>query len=273
MKVYLNGEIKDSQSIVDMFEPGFLFGWGVFETLRVYNKVAVFLNEHLKRLEKGAKNIDLDFPAVDFSSQINSLLEENKLAEAYCRITLFKKRKSTGVIIYVSNFEYYNLDDYEKGFKAIIAPFKRYSDDFLTGVKSTSYLHSRFAWKKAQDREVDEAVFLNENNFLSEGTRTNLFFIKNNKIFTPSIDCGILSGITREKVIEVIKKEGLELIEGEFSLDKLKSADEAFLTSSLMEIMPLVEIDQEQIGSKRMGRITEVLLNGYRKLIKEQSNG
>ena len=180
MKAYLNGKSVDFGELEDLLEPGFLFGWGVFETLRVYNKKPAFLAEHISRLKQGCAKIFLELPQVDFQRQINALLEENNLTNAYCRITVFKKRKGTGVIIYTAPFNYYQGQDYQKGFKAVISPIIKNSQHPLVGIKPISYLDSRYSWKTAQDKGKDEALFLNEKGFLAEGSRTNLFFAKGN---------------------------------------------------------------------------------------------
>ena len=267
MKVYLNGNILDTNSIGDILEPGFLFGWGVFETLRVYNSKPAFLKEHIQRLKDGCNKIALLCPRISFQNQIRILLKENKLSNAYCRITVFKKRTSAGVVIYVATFTYYNEDEYKKGFKAIISSFVRNSKYPLVGVKSISYLENRLAWKMAQDKGRDEAIFLNENGILTEGSRTNVFFIKNNIVYTPSLSCGMLNGITRQKVISIIKRKRFILRKGKFKLKDLLSCDEAFLTSSLMEVMPLVEVNGKAIKSGKPGPITRQIRMWYKKLV------
>ncbi|MBL7132214.1 MAG: aminotransferase class IV family protein [Candidatus Omnitrophica bacterium] len=267
MKAYLNGDMQETKNIGDILEPGYLFGWGVFETLRIYNGKAAFLEEHIERLKEGCEKILLDFPDVSFKEKIDNLLKENKLADAYCRITLFKKKASTGVLIYVEPFSHYKGDDYQNGFKAIISSFVKNSKNPLNKVKATSYLENRLAWKMAQERGRHEAIFLNEEGFLAEGSRANLFFIKGERIYSPSLECGILNGITRRKVIGVIKKKGSFLKEDKFKLKDLLSCDEAFLTSSLMEVMPLVEVDGQPIKNGKPGEITQIIHQGYQKLI------
>ncbi len=267
MKVFLDGGLTEDSLIKDLLEPGFLFGWGVFETLRVYNKKPAFLSEHIKRLRQGCERIFLEFPGIDFKKEISRLLEENNLTNAYCRITVFKKRKSTGVMIYTADFKYYTDEDYKKGFKAVVSPIAKNSRHPLCGIKPISYLDSRYAWKIAQDKGVEEAIFLNEKGFLAEGSRTNLFFIKGKTLFTPSLECGILNGITRVKAIETIKSQGYRLEEGEFQLEGLLNSDEACLTSSLMEVMPLVEVEGKSIGSGKPGGISSDILSGYRDLV------
>jgi branched-subunit amino acid aminotransferase/4-amino-4-deoxychorismate lyase len=267
MNLYLNGKIVKEDSNQEILEPGFLFGWGVFETLRIYSGEPAFLKEHIQRLKQGCNKISLSFPDINFQKQIQILLNKNKLSNAYCRITVFKKRNSPGVIIYVSPFTYYGEEEYKKGYKAVVSSFIRNSKNLLVGVKSINYLENRLAWKIAQDRGKDEAIFLNEYGFLSEGSRTNIFFVRGNVIYTPSLNCGMLVGITRQKVIKVIKENRLVLKEGRFKIKDLLSCDEAFLTSSLMEVMPLVEINNRVINKGRPGSIAYQVRVWYKNLV------
>ncbi|MFH1771615.1 MAG: aminotransferase class IV [Candidatus Omnitrophota bacterium] len=271
MKVFLNGRTVEEKSVEDLLEPGFLFGWGVFETLRVYNAKISFLSEHLKRLRQGIDFFELMPPDIDYTKCINNLLSENKLINAYVRIAVFKKRKSTGIIIYASEFNYYNDESYKKGFKAIFAPFVRYSKDPFNFVKSISYARNRHAWFLAQKEKKDETIYLNERNHIQEGSRSNIFFIKDGAIFTPSSDCGILGGVTKAKVIDNCRNLGFNVSEGEFIKEDLLSSDEAFLTSSLMEVMPLVECDNKKIGAGSPGQLTVNILNEYRNKISTQN--
>jgi branched-subunit amino acid aminotransferase/4-amino-4-deoxychorismate lyase len=267
VKIYLNGKIREDKEAGDVLQPGFLFGWGVFETLRIYKGKPAFLSEHIKRLKAGCKKILLQFPRVGFKEKIQALLKENRLKDAHCRITVFKKDSGVGVLIKVSPFNRYKHSDYIKGFKAEISPFVKNSRDLLVSIKSISYLPNILARRIAEQKGRQESLFLNESGFLSEGSRSNLFFVKRNAVYTPSVDCGILNGITRQKVIKIVKAQNLRLSSGKFRLKDLLSADEAFITSSLMEIMPLVEIEGKPINSGRPGGITFKLHKAYRQLV------
>ncbi|MFC1709854.1 aminotransferase class IV [Candidatus Omnitrophota bacterium] len=267
MRVYLNGKTRECNKNSDILEPGLLFGWGVFETLRIYRDKPAFLPEHIKRLRKGCKKVLLQIPKVDFKKKIQILLKENRFKNAHCRITIFKKRAGAGVLITVAPFNQYKNSDYRKGFKVLVSPFIKNSQDFLVGVKTTSYLENILARSIAEKRGRQEALFLNESGFLAEGSRSNLFFVKGNTVYTPSVECGILNGITRQKVIKIIKKQKLRLKVGRFRLKDLLSCDEAFLTSSLMEIMPLVEVYGMPISNKRTGSVTDNLHKAYKELV------
>lgn len=266
MKIYLNGKIEDKEKIDEIFEPGFLFGWGVFEVLRVYKKKTFLLDKHIERLNKSLSLLGIDIPKIDYQNIIAGLLKANNLEDAYLRITAYKKRKETGVIIYVSEFSYYLKETYEKGFSVLIYPQKLYTKTLSFSLKSLSYLEKRLAWFYAQKNKKDESLILNQEGFLVGGSRTNLFLIKKNKIFTPCRDCGIFSGITRDFLIEVIRKElNFEVVEKKITLDDLKKAEEIFLSSSLVEVMPVGEIDGIL---KEKSNLTLKILNLYRSHLK-----
>lgn len=268
MNVYVNGAYRNRDEVKELFEPGFLFGWGVFETLRVYQRKPAFLTDHLARLKKGAQTIYLEYPAIDFAAVIQELLKANDLEDAYLRISLFKQRENTGVLVYVDKFAYYPEKDYEKGYSLVVFPYRRHSKSIYSTVKSISYLESRLAWHYAQQQKKDEGLFLSTDEFVQEGSRSNVFFIKKNEIFTPALSCGILDGITRRQAMAVIKDTGFSCKEGTFTLQQLMSADEVFITSSLMEIMAIREVEKAPIGKGSAGPITLRLLAEYRKRIR-----
>lgn len=263
MEVYSNGQFIDASGAEEILEPGFLFGWGAFETLRVYKKKTAFLEAHLGRLKKGLDFLGLDYPDVDFGKTIATLLEKNHLDDAYLRITAYKKRKSTGLMVYAAEFDYYKEDSYKAGAKVALAPFARHSQDPFIKVKSTSYVKSRLAWFSAQKQGKDEALFLNEYGVIQEGSRSNVFFVKQEEVFTPSVECGLLEGVTRKVVIDLCKREGLAVNEGEFTKEDLLSAEEVFLTSSLMEVMPVSGIEYKTFDHDAYV-VTPLVLKKYR---------
>jgi branched-subunit amino acid aminotransferase/4-amino-4-deoxychorismate lyase len=134
-------------------------------------------------------------------------------------------------------------------------------------VKSISYLESRLSWFLAQQKGKDEAIFLSIDDFLQEGSRSNIFFVRGNEIMTPSLECGLLDGITRRVVIGLIKESGFVFKEGRFRLKDLMYCDEAFLTSSLMEIMPVIEVDSTHINGGVPGCIAYKLRRLYRQRV------
>lgn len=264
MRLYLNGTYRGKEEVKELLEPGFLFGWGVFETLRVYKGKPAFLAEHLARLKKGAETTYLKFLDLDYAAAISALLKKNKLEDAYLRISLFKQREETGVLIYVDTFSYYPEETYKKGFTLVVSPFRRHPDSIYLKVKSISYLESRLSWAYAQEKKKDEAIFLSTDSYVQEGSRSNIFFVKNKATFTPALECGLLDGITRQQTITIINGLKIPLKEGNYTLSELISADEVFITSSLMEIMPIREVENHPI---KPGPIALRLLQEYRRRI------
>ncbi len=267
MKIYLNGQTQEKESLQEILEPGFLFGWGVFEVLCAYGFKPAFLDLHTQRLNKSLSILGIEPPKIDWHKEIEGLLSENNLVDAYIRITAYKKRKGTGLIIYVDRFAYYGADTYKQGFKAIISPHRRDEKDQLSKLKSLSYLQNRISWLGAQKNKKDEALVLNTKGFIAGGARSNLFLIKQGKVFTPSLESGAFEGITREVIIRIAKEQGLKIEETDIGRDIIFECSEAFITSSLLEVMPLVECDGSPIGKGKPGEITLKLLSEYRKLL------
>ncbi|MFA5272109.1 MAG: aminotransferase class IV [Candidatus Omnitrophota bacterium] len=266
MKIYCNDNLVDKESIAEIFEPGFLFGWGVFEVLRAYNAGVPFLDLHVARLNDGLNALGIEELKIDFSKQIAALLKANKLKDAYIRITAYKKRESTGVLVYADKFGYYQQDAYEKGFTAIISPYKKNSQNQFSQIKSLSYLENRLSWYEAQKQKKDEALILNEKDNLVGGARSNLFIVRNQEIITPSLSKGAFYGITRKIIINELKKSRIKLTEKEITIEDFLSCDEAFLTSALLEVMPLVECGNSVIGNGKPGEITLKVLKQYRSI-------
>ena len=267
MKVYINGQFREKEELSEIFEPGFLFGWGVFEPLRVFDDKTVFLDEHLTRLKNSCKLLSLDFPEVDWEAKIKEALSTNKLKDAYLRLTIYKKRKGTGVIIYADDFKYYASDAYANGFTALVSAIRRDENDLACRVKTTSYLNNRLAWAEAQAKGKDEALMLNLKGNLAGGARSNLFIVKNDLVTTPLLKEGAFCGITRLKIMKILRQMNLKVKEAVVKKGDLLKADEAFLTSSLLEVMPLVACDNHKISKGLPGKFALIMREQYRRLI------
>ncbi len=267
IKIYCNNNLIDKENCPEIFEPGFLFGWGAFETFRSYKGKIPFLNLHVARLNDTLNVLGIEEAKIDFKSKIEELLKINNLEDAYIRITAYKKRDSTGLLIYVDKFGYYPQSVYDKGFTAIISPYKRNTENTFCQLKSLSYLENRISWYEAQKQKKDEALVADQNGFLVGGSRSNLFIVKNKDIFTPSLKKGAFYGITRRALINKLTDSRIKVFEKELTREDLLFADESFLTSALLEVMPLIECDGKQIANGKPGEITKLVLSDYRKLI------
>ncbi|UCD15639.1 MAG: aminotransferase class IV [Candidatus Omnitrophota bacterium] len=271
MKVYSNGKILEKDDLREVFEPGFLFGWGAFEALRTYDRKPAFLNLHIERLTKSLGLLGIEAPDIDFKEKIEELGSLNSLDDAYVRITVYKKRKGSGTLIYADKFGYYPPAMYEKGFSAVISPYSRNTHGIFSRLKTLSYVESRMSWYQAQKVNKDEALILSLEGFLVGGARSNVFFIKDRRVFTPSVLYGAFPGITKKKVVQILEDLKLEVCEKKLTVDELFGCQEAFLTSSLLEVMPLVECEGKVLGKGAPGEISRQVAKRYRKIVQSKN--
>lgn len=283
MKVYVNGEILDEDKAkISIFDRGFLYGDGIFETVRSYGGVVFRLADHLKRLYSSIKSLKIRqrLSNKEMEKAVYELLRINALKDASVRITVSRgisKHKGFNIsqnevanVVIVAN-EFIPRPDkfYEKGIKADISRFRKNSQGLLAKFKALNYLESIIARGEAIPKGSFETIFLNEFGYVCEGTVSNIFMVKANRLKTPSLDCGVLPGITRKIVLELSSFAGMGTEEGKFKEGELKDSDEVFVTNSLIEIIPVVRIDDSQIGNGRAGPVTHKLHRLYKDLIKE----
>lgn len=266
MLVYCNGEIIEKETVAQILEPGYLFGWGVFETLRAYQGNIPFFSLHLERLNRSLALLGMEPLLLDGSRQIEELLSRNSLVDGYIRITAYKRRQGTGIIIYVAPFGYYPPEVYEKGFCAMLTSSYFDTNSISWQLKSLSYLEKRLAWFRAQGAGKDEALVRNREGFIVGGARSNLFLVKEEEVIIPHRECGTFAGITKEIVRKIILNLGIAVREEKISPENLFSSREAFLTSALLEVMPLVECEGRPIGKGLPGDLTCKILSRYREL-------
>jgi len=171
------------------------------------------------------------------------------------------------VLILAGHYQPYPKQVYEKGFRAVVSSIRRNSQSPLSRLKSANYLENMLAKQQARAAGVDEAICLNEKGLLAEASMSNIFLVDDGILRTPGEESGILPGITREVVLELASQLGINTFEQDISLDELFQAQEAFLTNSLMEIMPLTEIDGKPVGSGEPESVTRRLMASYKKLV------
>jgi branched-subunit amino acid aminotransferase/4-amino-4-deoxychorismate lyase len=208
-------------------------------------------------------------------------LKANNLSDARIRITvsigegeMVPDPSTCGqptVLITAAAYTPYPEQVYQNGFQTIISSIRRNSQSPISRLKSASYLESMFARQEARAAGVHEAVCLNDKGVLAEASMSNIFLVTSGRVRTPGQDSGILPGITREAVLELASQLNIEAIEHKITLDELFQAREAFLTNSLIEIMPLTEIDGRLIGSGRPGPVTQRLMAAYRELVHKET--
>jgi len=281
--VYIDGKfVPESEARISVFDHGFLYGDGVFEGIRAYNGRVFKLKEHLDRLYDSAKAIDLKIPVSkdEFADIILETLRVNKLRDAYIRPIVTRgvgdlgldPRKCEKPMIIVITREWGKLygDLYEKGLVAVTVTTRRNAIDALPpNIKSLNYLNNILAKIEANAKGGDEAIFLDHNGYVSEGSGENIFVVKNGAISTPPV-INNLRGITRAVVVEIIKKLKIPFEETNIGLYDLYTADELFVTGTAAEIAPIVKIDGRIVGDGKPGRITKMLIQEFKKVTQSE---
>jgi branched-chain amino acid aminotransferase len=281
-KINFNGEIHEQLSI-SVFDHGFLFGDSVYEVVCTLDKKPCFLDKHLDRLFASAKAISLNIPQHKewFHSQLQATLHEADNNESYIRIIVTRGEgeinidptscHSPNIIIIVREIDEIPETSYEKGIHVALVSIKRNSQDALNpNVKTGNYLNNVLAKVEATKLGAQDAIMVNARGHLTEGTTSNLFFVREGRIFTPSLDCGLLSGITREMVIRLAKENGFPIEEGKWQGEELNEADEIFLTGTIKNVMPVAYLDGRPVGSGKPGPVTLKLMRLYGVLLKSK---
>jgi branched-chain amino acid aminotransferase len=275
MFVYLNGKILPAkEALVSVFDHGFLYGDGVYETMKVYDGVVFMLDEHLHRLYRSASLIGLTIPsgADHLKIAVYETLMANSLGNAYVRVTVSRGPGAIGldpdfcpaptVVIITEDFKEYPAAYYKNGISLIISETRRNLKEAINPqIKSLNFLNNILAKIEAKKKNAYEAVMLNSAGKLTEGTISNIMFYKSNTLCTPSIACGILDGITRGIVLDLARREGLEVKEGAFTKKDMYGAREVFITNTTMEVMPVSKVDDRPYP---VGKISRLLRKLYR---------
>jgi branched-chain amino acid aminotransferase len=252
MYIFLNDRmVPESDANVSVYDHGFLYGDGIYETMRAYKGIVFMIGRHIERLRRSASLIRLRLPEGRFiEDAVHRTLAANGLSEAYVRITISRGKGPIGLdpdlceeptfVVIAERFREYPPACYEKGVKIVFAQTRRNLRDAIDPrIKSLNFLNNILAKIEAKEKGADEAVMLNSRGFLTEGTVCNIFFVSDGIILTPSVDAGILDGITREIVIGLAKKSGMEVKEGMFRPSHLLRSEEVFYTNTTAEVMPV----------------------------------
>lgn len=268
---YLNGEfIPQSKTSISVFDHGFLYGDGVFEGIAVYGGKPFRLEQHISRLLDSAKAIGLEIP-LDKNQVATAILDTiqiNNLVDGYVRPIVTRGvgtlgldpgycRKPTMLIIPLRAIDYPLMNFKDRPARAIVSTIRRNPSFCLpASAKTLNYLNNILAKQQANTAGMDDAIMLDWTGMVSEGTGDNLFIVKQGIVMTPSLHCSILPGVTRSAIFDACNSLGIEIFEKELALQDLYTADEAFFTSTSLEIQPLIEIDGRKIGAGEQGSIT-----------------
>lgn len=281
--VTVNGKkVSAEGGQVSVFDRGFLFGDSVYEVIGSYQGILFTLDAHLERLFQSSELLAIR-PTQSFTQIRNWALElfkELGKERVYLRIILTRgegapdikidAEASTNVFMMIRENPQYPVQWYTQGLKLACPPIHRNPRSSVDpNAKSGNYLNNIMALSLASARGADDAVMLNKESDVTEGTTANIWLVKKGKVKTPSLDTGILRGITRHLILDIGKRFTIPMEEGHYSLQDLHQADEIFLTSSTKEIVPIVEIDGQKVGDGKPGALTQVLHRHYKELIAE----
>jgi branched-chain amino acid aminotransferase len=264
----INGEIGPAQNAsVSILDRGFLYGDSVYEVIRTYRGKLFSLTEHLERLDRSARRLAIDLPSREtLISEANRTIAAAANEESYCRIIVTRgcgpitldptTATRPAVIIIVKKFEPYPDWMYEKGIKLHVSSVRRTSPQALDpAIKSGNYLNSVLALGEARQAGFDDALLLDSFGLVTEATSANIFVFKEGCLATPLLETGLLAGVTRSIILKLASRNGIACTERKLTLDDLLGADEIMLTSTLREVMPVVQIGKNSIGGKKPGPV------------------
>lgn len=282
--ILVNGElVEEPAARVSVLDRGLLYGYGLFETMRSYSGHAFRLEEHYRRLCEGAALLALEVPfsLPGLREAVDAVLQRNELADAYLRLTLtggplqgaMEATRAVGAqaILFTRELSDYPEALYQQGAAAITSTIRRNETSPLSRIKSLNCLENLMAREEARRQGAEEAVLLNSQGSVTEGSASNLFLVRGRELVTPGIGSGALPGITRQVVLELAAAAGLEAKETEIEPAALFEATEALLTSSVKEVMPLTRLDGQPVGSGRPGPVAKRLRHLYRELAVRES--
>jgi len=281
----LNGKLlREEEATISVLDRGFLYGDGIYETVLIRNGRPFRLEAHMLRLRSSAAFIRVDIPWSDgeIAHEIDRLLEANGSTDAALRINLSRGvgdwRLSTDgatdptFLLSLFPIPEYPHDTYTRGWSVVISRRAVAMDPVLPGLaKTTNRLSLILAKREAEEEGGKEAILLNMKGFLTEGTSCNIFFARDGVVHTPSLESGILEGVTRGVVMEILSEKGRTAREALYRPEELLAADEAFLTFSTAGVVPVHSVDGKVLGAGSAGRITVELMEAYEMTLERET--
>ncbi|MDY6854561.1 MAG: branched-chain-amino-acid transaminase [Thermodesulfobacteriota bacterium] len=278
--VYLNGDfVPEEQAKISVLDRGFLYGDGLFETMRAYSGHVFMLDDHLSRLYGSIDELGIPLKKnkESMKTAIDRLMEINHLFDAYIRVTV-SRGKHSGILTFNDDFNptvvimakalsLYPLESYIEGVRVIVSEVRQNSFSPLSVYKSLSYFNNILAKEEARTKGAFEAILLNSEGQIAEGATSSVFIVKSKRIFTPPVTSHILPGITRKTVLDMSAQLGCEIKEKGITKETFFTSDEVFLTNSIMEIVPVVSIDGHRVGDGTPGIQYKRVIDQYRNLV------
>ncbi|MCX7943430.1 MAG: aminotransferase class IV [Deltaproteobacteria bacterium] len=278
--ININGKYyTKSNAKISVFDRGFLFGDSIFEVVRTYRRDKILaLDMHLDRLYKSAEFISLKLKRKGYIEKIiRDTIKKGNNKESYVRLIITRGvSREIGMdphyavcpnyIVIVKNYRPPPANPHKRSVSAAIVSVKRNHKEALNPlIKSGNYLNNVLAHIDAMKRGGTEAIMVNSEGYIAEGTTFNVFMVKNGVYYTPPVDAGILDGITRKILLKLMKESNIKFLEKMITPSELLNADEVFFTSTLREIQPVVKINDRKIGNGVVGAYTVRLLEIFNK--------
>jgi len=282
--VYVNGIITDANdAVIPVYDHGFLYGEGVYETLRTYNRVPFLYDRHVRRLRASAEHLHLDVPFDDDALRHwidDTVAAAGDLREAYIRVLLTRgvgelsydltATPAPSLVIIVKPFEEPPARVFEEGIRiALVSMLRNHPGSVNPIIKSNNLLNNALAMQEAHRVGGEEALMCNYRGELSECAQSNFFLVRDGVALTPKSESGLLEGVTRAFLFEIGRDVGVPVQEATLVPTDIGSAHEAFITGSTRELSPVVRIDDRVIGDGRPGPVTRKLLEGFRRRAKK----
>jgi branched-subunit amino acid aminotransferase/4-amino-4-deoxychorismate lyase len=267
--VLLNGRLLDAgEARISPLGDGFMFGLGLFETIKVLNGRPVFFSDHFERLRRSAGELGLASTAAadELRARCEQCLSANALGEGSLKIVVFQDADGPGELI-ATREKSYLPEHYEPGFALKTFPGGQ-REGKLFGLKTVNYLGNLQAKQAAKAAGCDEALFIDSVGQILEGATSNVFVVKGGEVFTPLLDGRILPGIARNRVLQLLKKGRACAVPSQL----LSGADEVFVTNALLGVMPVAAVDQQYYDLNR-NPVTRSLMEAYRKLQLQSVDG
>ena len=279
-KVFLNDKLIDAdKACISVTDSGFLYGAGLFETMRSQNGVVFALADHLDRLFFSARNLSINNPYEKeyITDAVYEVLGANELVDARLRLTFTsgpmveadQDRKPT-LLITATKFRPYPVEYYKNGVLVVLCPFRQNPNEPTCGHKTTSYYSRMIALNAAHQRRAAEALWFTTDNRLAEGCVSNVFLVKDSVLYTPPIETPVLAGVARKTICRLALKNSIELIEKDLTIDDVLSADEVFLTNVIMQVMPITRVEKHAVGDGKVGPMVKKLQRSFAEFVEDE---
>jgi branched-chain amino acid aminotransferase len=280
--LYLNGKLLPSEEAkISVLDYGFLFGYGLYETIRAYEGQPFRLDHHLARLGFSGDRLGILIHVALLREAVKDVIKANNFDQTRIRVCVsigegtmspdLNSCRQPTIAVLASDYTPPGPEKYHQGYKAVLSLIRRNSLSPITYLKSANTIENMLARRDAKEAGADEAFFLNEKGCLTEAAGSNLFLVKDGILKTPRYESGILPGVTRVVVFELVAQLGIKVKEVNLRLPDLLQADEVFVTNSLIEIVPVTVFGGKPISNGKSGTLTRKLMQAYKEMVKKET--